>query len=196
MVLALRRKPGLRAGCASEGLVDYGFDFGRSMLSSRATALSAPVGVRRVCRPIEWPGWAQLLLRPSSLLHGLGCGRRVKANPADAGRFASLDTVATAKGGQLRGGRRRSRTGASQGRPGRGRYERCNLATVTRSRITDMEVPGSMLRANQAGTGRLARPRSQVEHAVSRRNCPALTSIPHGPLPVEDGPGPVASIRG
>ena len=37
----------------------------------------------------------------SSLLDGLGRVRRVKAKPANAGRFANLDTAATAKGGQL-----------------------------------------------------------------------------------------------
>jgi hypothetical protein len=41
------------------------------------------------------------LVSPSSLLDGLGRGRRVKAKPADAGRLASLDTAATAKGRKL-----------------------------------------------------------------------------------------------
>ncbi len=46
---------------------------------------------------------------PSSSLHDcLGRVRRVKAKPL-RGRFASLDTAATAKGGQLRGGRGRCR---------------------------------------------------------------------------------------
>lgn len=53
------------------------------------------------------------MLPASSLLHGLGCGRRVKAKPADAGRFASLDTAATAKGGSYEEDGR----GAGQGRP-------------------------------------------------------------------------------
>ena len=44
----------------------------------------------------------------SSLLDDLGRVRRVKAKPARAGCFASLDTAATAKGGQLRGGRGRN----------------------------------------------------------------------------------------
>jgi hypothetical protein len=46
---------------------------------------------------------------PSSSLHDcLDRVRRVKAKPL-RGRFASLDTAATAKGGQLRGGRGRCR---------------------------------------------------------------------------------------
>ena len=57
------------------------------------------------------PMVALTLMTPfSSLLDGLGHGCRVKAKPADAGRFASLDTAAMAKGGQLRGGRGRSRS--------------------------------------------------------------------------------------
>src|ERR1039457_3845069 len=65
------------------------------------------------------PGGRQLLGRcrrfasrwstPSSLSDDLGRVRRVKAKPADAGRFASLDTAATATGRQLRGGRGRGR---------------------------------------------------------------------------------------
>ena len=53
----------------------------------------------------------------SSLLDDLGRVRRVKAKPAGAGRFASLDTAATAKGGQLRGGRGEQGTKHSERRP-------------------------------------------------------------------------------
>ncbi len=48
------------------------------------------------------------MFRPSSLRHDLGRVLRVKARPL-RGRFASLDTSATAKGWQLRGGRGRAR---------------------------------------------------------------------------------------
>ena len=53
----------------------------------------------------------------SSLLDGLGRVRRVKAKPADASRFASLDTTAAAKGWQLRGGRERYRNPQASARP-------------------------------------------------------------------------------
>jgi hypothetical protein len=52
-----------------------------------------------------YPEPSKLVIPSSSPLDGLGRVRRVKAKPADADRFASLDTAATAKGRQLRGGR-------------------------------------------------------------------------------------------
>jgi hypothetical protein len=61
------------------------------------------------------------MIPSSSLLDDLGRVRRVKAKPADAGRFASLDTAATAKGRQLRGGRGRSRARSGRNRPGLGK---------------------------------------------------------------------------
>lgn len=53
--------------------------------------------------PVGQPIFQAGDLPSCSLLDGLGRVRRVKAKPADTGRFARLDTTATAKGGQLRG---------------------------------------------------------------------------------------------
>ena len=55
------------------------------------------------------------------MLDGLGRVRGVKAKPADTGRFASLDTAATAKGGQLEEDGGGAGHGAARNRPGRGK---------------------------------------------------------------------------
>jgi hypothetical protein len=74
---------------------------------SRSTAASGGQAASSV-KPLPTghaPDWPV----PSSSLHDcLGRVRRVKAKPL-RGRFASLDTAATAKGGQLRGVRGRCR---------------------------------------------------------------------------------------
>ena len=60
---------------------------------------------------------SKLAISRSLAARDLGRVRRVKAKPADAGRFASLDTKAAAKGGQLRGGRERCRNPQASTRP-------------------------------------------------------------------------------
>ena len=60
----------------------------------------------------------------------LGRDRRVQAKPL-RGRFASLDTSATAKGGQLRGGQGRSRLRC----PGGAGQSRDNVRASTRRRV-------------------------------------------------------------
>ena len=72
---------------------------------SRRAVLRCPQDGRRVTCP------------SSSLLDGLGWVRRVKARPAYACRFASLDTTAAAKGQQLRGGRERYKNPQASARP-------------------------------------------------------------------------------
>ena len=79
-----------------------------------------------------------------SLFDGLGRVRRVKAKPADADRFASLDTDDTAKGGQLRGGR------------GRGRARGTVLTVLVRRRSTHdhraISVPLARVKRGQPGS--------------------------------------------
>ena len=66
------------------------------MPSSDAVRSGEPCCRERIMQPVLLAG------------HDLGRGRRVKAMPLRS-RYASLDTAATAKGGQLRGGRGRTR---------------------------------------------------------------------------------------
>ena len=90
----------------------------------------------------------------SSLLDGLGRVCRVQAMPASAGRFASLDTAATAKGGQLRGGRGRSRARDSPGRPAPGHDHRAisvQLAPVNQGQSRVLAVHGPGWSATPAG---------------------------------------------
>ena len=110
---------------------------------SRSTAASGGQAASSDVKPLPTghaPDWPV----PSSSLHDcLGRVRRVKAKPL-RGRFASLDTAATAKGGRLRGvrGRCRARRAALAAPGGRRsvhdrRAISVPLARVTRGATTD-----------------------------------------------------------
>jgi hypothetical protein len=113
---------------------------GRHQVPHRISAVSG----RLDHEPIIQCDEARTLVVPSSsLFYDLGRDRRVKAKPV-RGRFASLDTAAMAKGGQLRGGRGGVRHGASRYRPGLGRrvHDRRAISVPAHGASTPTHPPG------------------------------------------------------
>ena len=124
---------GLAAGYPRDGDLSA---IWRKRRLSRSTAASGGQAASSV-KPLptgHTPDWPV----PSSSLHDcLGRVRRVKAKPL-RGRFASLDTAATAKGGQLRGvrGRCRARRAALTTPGGRRSVHDRRAISVPLARVT------------------------------------------------------------
>jgi hypothetical protein len=124
---------GLAAGCPRDGDLSA---IWRKRRLSRSTAASGGQAASSV-KPLptghapDWP------VPSSSLQDCLGRVRRVKAKPL-RGRFASLDTAATAKGGQLRGvrGRCRARRAALTTPGGRRSVHDRRAISVPLARVT------------------------------------------------------------
>ena len=117
----------------------------------------------------------------SSLLDDLGRVRRVKAKLADASRFASLDTAATAKGGQLRGGRGGAGHGAAPNRA-RSAHDR-RAISVPLARVTRGQ-PRSLGTARYAWSAPLAAVTAALPKLIVRVrfSSPAPRTPAHGAL--------------